>query len=132
VTSTVQGTTLKAIAFKANWITSAVKVATYSMPQVATPAFNPSGANTPAFPLSVTITTSTTGASIRYTLDDTTPTENNGTLISAPSGSVSLSAAAVVKAEAFKSGWVTSAVQTGSYVMRPGDPPGPASTPPPN
>jgi len=121
VTSTAQGTILKAIAFKTGWISSAIKSsAPYSMPQVAIPVFNPSGSDSPTFPMEVTITTATAGASIRYTVDMTIPTENTGTLISGSSATISLSSATVLRAVAFKTGWITSPVQTGTYKHAPG------------
>jgi Chitobiase/beta-hexosaminidase C-terminal domain len=120
VTSTAQGAVLKAIAFKTGWNTSAVKSsATYSMPQVATPILNPLGGSYPAssFPMTVTITTSTEGASMRYTLDGTIPTESYGTLIAGSSGSVSVSASSELTVMAFKPGWRTSEVQSRAFFI---------------
>jgi hypothetical protein len=60
-------------------------------PQVALPAFSPgAGMQATCDPVTVTITTTTAGANIRYTLDGTTPTETYGTLIAASSGTVSV------------------------------------------
>ncbi len=128
VTSTAQGTVLKAVAFKSSWVTSGVKSATYSMPQVAMPQFNPLGGPT-SFPVSVTITAATAGDGMRYTLDGTIPTATNGTLIAGSSGSVSITGPSVLKAVAFKIGWIPSAVKSASYVIKPGEP-DPLPTPP--
>ena len=120
VTSTAQGTVLKAIAFKAGWITSTVKSsAAYAMPQVATPDFNPPG-GTSSFDMDVQISTSTSGAYIRYTLDGTMPTESYGTLIQSQSGTVTVTPtrpATRLNAVAFKAGWTTSTDQGASYLL---------------
>ena len=119
VTSTAQGTILKAIAFKTGCITSAVKSsAPYFMPQVAAPTFDPGGGYYPrdSFPITVTMATATTGATLRYTVDGTTPTENNGTLIAASSGSISIPSTDSLRVAAFKPGWITSSVQTASFL----------------
>jgi autonomous glycyl radical cofactor GrcA len=84
---------------------------------VATPTFNPAGAAVCSHSINVTISTTTTGAQIRYTTDGvTTPTSTVGTLIAASSGTVTLSLGHVtLQAVAFKSGMTTSAVRTGFY-----------------
>ena len=63
-------TTLKAIAYLAGMTDSAVSTAVYTinLPQVSAPTFNPAG-GTFTSAQSVTITTTTGGASIRYTTD---------------------------------------------------------------
>ena len=69
---------------------------------------------------------------MRYTLKGTTPAENRGTLIAASSGTVSITTGGtVLKAVAFKTGWITSAVKSTTYTATPIDPP-PGSTPPPD
>jgi Fn3 associated len=96
------------------------------VPAVATPTFNPMAA--PYFAEQpVTITSATSGASIRYTTDGTTPTETYGTLYSGPvtmqqpvntntSGFLSnCSGVTMLKAIAYKSGLPDSAVFTGNY-----------------
>jgi hypothetical protein len=125
VTSTAQGAVLKAIAIKTGWTPSTVKSsAPYSMPEVAAPGFNPAGGNYPsANPITVTIATTTPGASIRYTTDGTQPTESYGTLIAAASGTASVTPAqwhsvlsgTRLQATAFKPGWKASAVHLERY-----------------
>jgi hypothetical protein len=96
------------------------------MPQAAEPVFSPGGGGYPsADPVTVTITTTTSGANIRYTVDGTDPTESSGTLIPASSGTATVTPAyyrhpARLKAMAFKAGWSTSAVHLESYSV--GDP----------
>ena len=63
---------------------------------------------------SVTISTTTGGATIRYTTDGTTPTETVGTVYSSP---VSLSKTCTLKAIAYKSGKTDSSVTSGTYTL---------------
>jgi hypothetical protein len=78
-------------------------------PAVAAPTFSPGGGNYSA-PQTVTISTSTAGATIRYILDGTTPTESNGT-------SVSISSSNTLKAIAYKSGMTDSTVTSANYTI---------------
>jgi hypothetical protein len=65
----------------------------------------------------VAITTTTSGASIRYTTDGvTTPTETVGTLYS---GSISISTTTKLEAIAYKTGMTDSTVTTGQYTINP-------------
>ena len=82
---------------------------------VAPPTFDPPGSGAVyALGVTVKITSSTPGASIRYTQDGSIPTATTGTLIS-NGQSVELTPSAttdkvVLKAVAFKSGWADSEV----------------------
>lgn len=79
---------------------------------VATPVINPAtGSYTSA--QVVEITCATTGATIRYTTDGSTPTAGSP----AYSGSFTLSATATVKAKAFKSGYNDSAEASRTYTI---------------
>jgi uncharacterized protein (DUF1800 family) len=108
--------TVKAIAYKAGLTDSAVVTATYTitpLSTVAAPTFSPApGTYTSA--QTVTLTSATTGASIRYTTDGTTPSETAGTLYTA---GFSLGSSATVKAIAFKSGSADSAVVSATYTI---------------
>jgi hypothetical protein len=84
-------------------------------PQVAAPVFSPGG-GTYASAQNVTISSSTSGASIRYTLDGSTPSETAGTLYSGP---VNISNTATLKAIAYASGDTDSLVTSGSYTINP-------------
>src|SRR5205807_2344810 len=79
--------------------------------QVATPMFNPGG-GTYSSAQSVTITSATSGASIHYTTDGSTPSETAGTLYSGP---VTISQTTTLKAIAFKSGMSDSSVTNATY-----------------
>ena len=80
---------------------------------VAPPTFSPA-AGTYTATQTVTITTGTSGASIRYTTDGTTPSATAGTLYSA---GFSVATTATVKAIAFKSGMTNSAVVSALYTI---------------
>jgi DNA-binding transcriptional regulator GbsR (MarR family) len=111
-------TTLKAIAYKTGMTDSTVTSGQYTISptQVAAPTFNP-GAGTYTSPQTVAITTTTSGASIRYTTDGvTTPTETVGTLYS---GSVPISTTTTLKAIAYETGMTDSTVTSGLYTINP-------------
>ncbi|GAA4254321.1 hypothetical protein GCM10022255_058580 [Dactylosporangium darangshiense] len=81
---------------------------------VATPTFTPpAGAYTSA--QSVAISTSTAGATIRYTTDGSTPTAASAQY----TGPITLTADTTLKAIAVKSGLTDSAVATGAYTITP-------------
>ncbi|MCU1337785.1 MAG: alkaline serine protease [Bryobacterales bacterium] len=80
---------------------------------VATPTFAPAG-GTYSSPQSVTISTTTAGASIRYTTDGSTPTSAVGIVYGGP---VSVSSSLTLKAVAYKTGMTDSAVTSASYVI---------------
>jgi poly(beta-D-mannuronate) lyase len=105
-------TTLKAIAFKFGLTDSSVATASYTI-QVATPSFSPA-AGTYATAQSVTISSGTSGSTIRFTTNSTTPSETVGTVYSSP---VSIAANTTLKAIAYKTNLADSAVTTGSYTI---------------
>ena len=88
-------------------------------PQAAAPTFSPP-AGTYANTQMVAISTTTGGASIRYTVDGSTPTETHGTVYSSP---VSISATATLKALAYKTGYTDSAVTSATYTISVTPPP---------
>ena len=96
--------------------------------QVAKPTFNPPGGSSDTSQTrSVTISTTTTGASIRYTTDGSTPTASSASMGSG--GTVSFMATydgTTLRAIACKSGMSDSQVQQGTYYYTGGNP-----TPPP-
>ncbi len=80
---------------------------------VSAPGFSPvAGTYTSA--QSVTLSTSTSGAGIRYTTDGSTPTSTTGTVYSVP---IAVSATTTIKAFAFLAGWADSAVTSGTYTI---------------
>src|SRR5581483_5052012 len=87
-----------------------------SISSVAAPSFSPAG-GTYASAQSVAITTSTGGASIRYTTDGSTPSETVGTVYSGP---VNIATTATLKAIAYESGLTDSSVTSEDYVISSG------------
>jgi hypothetical protein len=63
---------------------------------------------------SVTITCDTSDATIRYTLDGSTPTSVTGTTYTAP---IPVSATTTLRAMAYKSGWFSTDVDTQTYIF---------------
>jgi hypothetical protein len=106
--------TLKAIAYASGMSDSAVGSAVYTI-QVATPTFSPT-AGTYASPQTVAISTTTSGAAIRYTTDGTTPTSSTGTVYSSP---VAVSTSGTLKAIAYNASMADSAVGSASYTILP-------------
>lgn len=112
-------TTLKAVAFRAGWDTSPVTSGLYTISTlVAAPVFAPPP-GTYDEAQNVAITTSTAGASIRYTTDGTAPTESLGTVYTGP---VAVPGTLTLRAVAYRAGWTTSSVTSGLYTI---EPPGP-------
>ncbi|HXA15059.1 MAG TPA: glycoside hydrolase family 88 protein, partial [Opitutaceae bacterium] len=109
--------TLKAIAYESGFTDSTISSATYTIGTgggtVATPTFNPSG-GTFSSAQTVRIATTTGGASIRYTLDGSTPSATVGTLYSGP---ISISGTATLRAVAFESGFTDSAIASATYTI---------------
>ena len=83
---------------------------------VATPVLSPPG-GTYTGAQSVTISTSTAGATIRYTQDGSTPTANSPVY----TGPISVTSSRTVKAIASASGMTTSAIGTATYTVNPGN-----------
>ncbi len=80
---------------------------------VAAPTFSPAAGTYSAAPM-VTITTTTSGASIRYTTDGTSPSTTAGTLFIS---GFSVATTTTVKAIAFKSGMTNSPVASALYTI---------------
>jgi glucosylceramidase len=110
-------TTIKAIAASApGYLNSNVATATFTinLPAADTPTFSPApGTFTSAQMVSLADTT--TGASIYYTTDGSTPTASS-TLFS-PSASIAVSTSTTIKAIAVASGYSNSAVASGTYTI---------------
>lgn len=105
--------TIKAVAFKSGSYDSNVASATYNIgavQTVATPVISPKG-GTYESPQSLTVTCSTPGATVRYTLDGSEPTENSPII----DGSISISETTTVKVKGFLTGILPSATATETY-----------------
>ena len=92
--------TVKARAFAANMQDSGEASATFTiaLPTVATPTITPAGGSFSG-PVSVTLTSATSGATIRYTTNGTTPTNTAASTLYG--GAFTVSATSTVKARAF-------------------------------
>lgn len=116
-------TTLKAVAHRDGWTSSATNYASYWITEgtVATPAITPP-AGAYSAPRLIAITSTTSGATIRYTLDGAEPTERSA-VYQVP---FLLTATTTVKARAFKAGMNASSAASAAYTM---DAAGAAGTP---
>jgi hypothetical protein len=103
---------IKAIAYKSGWNDSTVATGIYDF-VAATPGFSPAGGSYTS-PQTVTISTGSPGASIRYTTDGSIPTSSFGTVYSGP---VNVAASETIKAIAYRSGWADSAIASASYTL---------------
>jgi hypothetical protein len=109
-------TTVKAITVKSGYSDSQVITATYTQsPAVDNPIIAPVAGAYPT-PVTVSITSTTAGASIYYTTNGTTPSATNGTLYTT---SFTASFPTTVKAIAVKSGYRDSQVITATYTQQP-------------
>ncbi|MBI5018473.1 MAG: chitobiase/beta-hexosaminidase C-terminal domain-containing protein [Deltaproteobacteria bacterium] len=107
--------TVRAIAYAPRWADSAESQAVYTITgRVATPTFSvPAGTYTTA--QTVTISTGTPGAQIRYTTDGTTaPTATTGTLYTGP---ITVATTQTVRAIAYAAGWTDSAERQTAYTI---------------
>ena len=104
-------TTIKAIAVKEGMSNSAVATAEYVI-RAATPTFTPE-AGTYTSPQNVTISCATTGATIYYTTDGSTPTTSSNVY----SPAISVSETTTIKAIAVKSGMDNSEVASATYTI---------------
>lgn len=122
----LEGVTLQGMAFslyngRATWdrsgtapatATSTTTTSTAATTQVVAPTFNPVGGSYTSAQ-SVTIASSTTGSSIRYTLDGSTPTATTGAIYAGP---VSIgNGSTTLKAIAYASGATDSTVTSATY-----------------
>ena len=86
--------------------------ATFSQLTVALPTFSPNG-GTSTNSVSVTLACGTTGATIHYTTDGSTPTSNSTTYVSA----ITLSNSVTVNAIAFATGYAPSSEATANFTI---------------
>lgn len=79
---------------------------------VGAPTFTPNGSRF-VFPANITVDCETPGAVIHYTTNGSDPTENDPTI--AAGGAVHIDHSVVVKARAWKNGWLPSLISTRNY-----------------
>lgn len=110
-------TIVKAIIIKSGLIDSEVISATYvidiPMQHVAAPVFSsPNGTYPP--PMNIALTSSTEGATIKYTIDGTTPTVTNSITYTGP---ITISTTTTIKAFAIQTGMIDSEVTSAAYTI---------------
>ncbi|MEE9448007.1 MAG: PQQ-dependent sugar dehydrogenase [Arenicellales bacterium] len=88
------------------------RVSFTSLQTVAPPVFSPSGTHSLS-PVQITITSVTTGADIRYTLDNSSPTPSSLSY----TGSLTISSSSILRAKAFKNGFNNSAEVSAVYII---------------
>jgi hypothetical protein len=111
VANSTHALTAKAYDLSGNTGTSAAVTVTTNN-GVATPVLSPAGGTFGGL-VTVSASTATTGATIRYTTNGTDPTATS-TLYSGP---LTLTSTATVKARAFKTGLIDSGVATGAFTV---------------
>jgi glucosylceramidase len=106
--------TIKAIAAASGYSASAISTAAYTinLPAAATPEFSPAPGPYPTAQM-VTLSDSTTAASIYYTTDGSTPSASS-TAYSTP---IAVSTTTMIKAIAVAAGYANSPVATGTYTL---------------
>ena len=106
-----QSGTLRAKAWRTGYDASTITSATYTLHVVA-PSVSPAGGSYGG-PVTITMSTSTTDATIRYTTDGSAPGESSP----AYTGAFTLGLSGTVKARAFVTGWTASGVTDRSYEL---------------
>jgi alpha-tubulin suppressor-like RCC1 family protein len=117
--------TLAAKAFAPGLPDSAPATASYTL-KVATPSLSPGGGSYTT-PQLVTASTTTSGATLRYTLDGSDPTDASAEY-TAP---LSVGTTTTLKVAGFKPGWTTSDIAMATYSMSFGTLAAPSFSPPP-
>jgi hypothetical protein len=95
-------------------------------PAAAAPTFSPAG-GIYSTARTVSLSTTTSGASIRYTTDGSTPSDTAGTLYTGP---ITVSVTSIIKAVAYASGFANSTVSTTTYTIGSGPAAAPTFSPP--
>ncbi len=105
-------TIVRAMAYGPGFDPSSVASATYNI-RASAPTFSPAG-GTFAAPVTVTLASSTSGATLRYTTDGSLPSSNNGPIYAGP---FVVSATSTVRAMALKAGMTDSTITSSTYTI---------------
>ena len=103
---------LKAKGFIEGWASSTTKSVTYTF-NVAPPTLSNTGGTSSA-PVTLTMNTTTAGASIHYTTDGSEPTVSSS-LYSEP---LDIDVSTLIKAKAFKTNWNSSSTVSANFVLK--------------
>lgn len=108
--------TIKAVAIKSGMENSIILSGTFTiqLSTVGTPVFSPPG-GTYNNDQTITLSSPTTGASIRYTTDGTLPSSTSGTVFNSP---IAVTTSTTFKAIAFKTDQLDSEVTSVSYLLK--------------
>ncbi|MDM8551628.1 chitobiase/beta-hexosaminidase C-terminal domain-containing protein, partial [Desulfobacterales bacterium HSG2] len=106
-------TTIRAKAFKSDWEPSATATGIYTITETVEPPVFSSDPGIYITPPEIELSCPTPDADIYYTTDDSEPTEDS-LLYSSP---ISVSETATIKARAFKTDWIPSAITTAAYTI---------------
>jgi hypothetical protein len=110
-----QDTTVRAVAALTNFSTSSIATATYKL-EVAEPAFSIKP-GTYLTPQSINISDTASNSTIWYTTDGTTPVPGEGTTVEYGGSPITISSTTTLKAIAAFTGWTTSSMATGAYII---------------
>jgi hypothetical protein len=94
------------------------KVGAFGAISVVDPVFSPGSGELPATQATIHISTATPGASIRYTINNSTPSTTNGALLGAQDSftvTLAFGSTLIVKAIAFKQGLTSSGVVSATF-----------------
>ncbi|MCP4109726.1 MAG: hypothetical protein GY749_30110, partial [Desulfobacteraceae bacterium] len=106
-------TTIRAKAFKTDWLASETATGAYTITgTVAKPVFFPDSGTYPTAQ-SIELSCATSGAVIRYTEDGSEPTENSKLY----SETILVFSSTTIRAKAFKTDWLASDTATGAYTI---------------
>jgi formylglycine-generating enzyme required for sulfatase activity len=106
--------TIRAVTYKQDWLDSGIASSVFTITgTIATPSFSPA-TGTYTSSQQITLSTSPADATIRYTIDGSNPSETAGTIYSGP---FQISNSTTIKAIAYKTGWITSQVASGTYTV---------------
>jgi alpha-tubulin suppressor-like RCC1 family protein len=121
-------TTVKVKGWRTGWTPSSVTTGVYTL-KVATPVLNPAGGSFSG-PTNVTVSSTSPGVTLRYSLTGAEPTTSDPTVASG--AQVTVSSSTSLKVAGWRTGWATSDTGGASFLITNGTVAAPTMTPPPN
>jgi alpha-tubulin suppressor-like RCC1 family protein len=126
IVSVSESLTLRASSWKSGWTTSGVSTASYTL-KVATPVLAPNG-GVYSTAQTVTVSTTTPGAVIHYTLNGLEPTAADPVVASG--STVAVAHSAMLRVKALRAGWTPSDTSSASFILTLGTAATPTFAPP--